>query len=160
MAPANIIQWGYSQSSSRWSILAIAPSLVYLPFAFSRSVGMDRRAALRSETPNQPLRMVSGFRRMRFAISSTDFEFAASSSTRRSSAKDQPGGFRFPAIYAFPRLPKVRHFKCAWAACRASSPGTVCVCLPPCATSRPVSGLRSSLYPRASSRRPLGPLWL
>ena len=30
-APAIIIQWGYSQSSSRWSILLL--SLVYLPFA-------------------------------------------------------------------------------------------------------------------------------
>jgi hypothetical protein len=72
----------------------------YFPFAFSRSVGMDRRAALRSETPNRiaTLRIVSGDRSMRFAISSMDFDFAASSSTRRSSAKDQPGGFRLPAI--------------------------------------------------------------
>ncbi len=31
MAPAIIIQCGYSQSSSKWSILAIAPSLVISP---------------------------------------------------------------------------------------------------------------------------------
>ena len=31
MAPAIIIQWGYCQSNSKWSILAIAPSLVISP---------------------------------------------------------------------------------------------------------------------------------
>src|SRR5258708_22068819 len=36
MAPAIIIQWGYSQSSSRWSILAIALPR-YFPFACASS---------------------------------------------------------------------------------------------------------------------------
>jgi hypothetical protein len=56
------------------------------------------------EIPNRiaTLRIASGDRLMRFAISSGDFECAASSSTRRSSLKDQRAFFIFRGIYDFP----------------------------------------------------------
>ena len=75
--------------------------------ALSRSVGMDRRMAFRSETPNRiaTLRMVSGFRLIRFAISSMDFEVAASFSRRRSSLKDQRAFFSFRTISLSPSGP-------------------------------------------------------
>jgi hypothetical protein len=68
--------------------------------ALSRSLGVDRRRPLRREIPNRiaTFRMVSGGRLMRFAISSDDRAFAASSSKRRSSAKDQRCFLRFPVI--------------------------------------------------------------
>jgi hypothetical protein len=78
-----------------WGRLGIGLQLVHFPFAsvpadmnirmtLSRSLGMDRRRPLRREIPNRSatLRMVSSGRFMRFAISSGDRAFAASSSKR------------------------------------------------------------------------------
>jgi hypothetical protein len=72
--------------------------------ALSRSLGVDRRRLLRREIPNRnaTLRIASGDRLMRFPISSTDFEEAANSSTRRSCSKDQRPPFSFRTIYDFP----------------------------------------------------------
>src|SRR5258706_10993507 len=63
-----------------------------------------RRLFLLREIPNRiaTLRIASGDRLMRFAISSGDFDCAASSNTRRSCLKDQPPPFSFRAIYDFP----------------------------------------------------------
>ncbi len=83
---------------------ALVPADTNAPMALSRSVGMDRRLAFRSETPNRiaTLRMVLGFRLIRFAISSMDFEVAASFSRRRSSLKDQRAFFSFRTISLSP----------------------------------------------------------
>jgi hypothetical protein len=67
---------------------ALAPADMNACMAFSRSVGVDRRPSLRSGTPNRiaKLRMSFGSRFMWLAMSASDFEEAASSRTRRSSA--------------------------------------------------------------------------
>src|SRR5258705_13968984 len=77
-----------------------------IPMTLSRSLGLDRCLFLLREIPNRiaTLRIASGDRLMRFAISSGDFDCAASSNTRRSCLKDQPPPFSFRAIYDFGAL--------------------------------------------------------
>ena len=86
---------------SRYFPFASVRADINAPIALSRSVGIDRSMALRSETPNRiaTLRMVSGFRFMRFAISSMDFEEA-----RVSSGGDLPHktSERISAFASFP----------------------------------------------------------
>jgi hypothetical protein len=92
------------EEAGRYLPFAMVSADMNIRTALSRSLGVDRRRPLRREIPNRiaTFRMVSGGRLMRFAISSDDRAFAASSSKRRSSAKDQRCFLCFPVIELCP----------------------------------------------------------